>query len=109
MASSHHEGNHESVSVIQPRSKLFRLIYKSFKYGTLLTVILFIVLSGISILGDTSVEVEGNRKVFEVYKKSEEFTHIVDKINNIFEKESSKYISNKVINLYLHNEGDVVT
>lgn len=45
----------------QSRSKLFLFIYKNFKYGVFVGVILFIVLSGIFILGDTSEPIANDR------------------------------------------------
>ncbi len=42
---------------IQGRTASVKLIYRCFKYGIILSVLLLIVLSGVIILGDTSTEV----------------------------------------------------
>ncbi len=104
LPSNKQEENSASNLTIQPKSRLFRFLYKGFKYGTVLTVIVFILLGGISILGDTSTEVEANKRIFDVYKNSEDFTTNVNRINTLFEKQSSKFISNKAINLYLNEK-----
>jgi len=59
------------------RSGLFRFIYKTYKYTTILTIIALIVLSGVLILGDTSQQIKENREIFGLYKNSPNFSNSV--------------------------------
>jgi preprotein translocase subunit Sec63 len=72
----------------------------------LILAIVFVVLSGIVILGDSSRSVQLNRTIFNVYKSSGISTKIVDDVNALLRKESSKYVSNKAINLYIEEKSE---
>lgn len=102
----HHKSSNSKGQKTSPRSKLFRFCYKTFKYSTLILAIVFVVLSGIVILGDSSRSVQLNRTIFNVYKSSGISTKIVDDVNALLRKESSKYVSNKAINLYIEEKSE---
>lgn len=102
----HHKSSNSKGQKTSPRSKLFRFCYKTFKYSTLILAIVVVVLSGIVILGDSSRSVQLNRTIFNVYKSSGISTKIVDDVNALLRKESSKYVSNKAINLYIEEKSE---
>ena len=69
-----------------------------------MSVLALILLSGITILGDTSSNVSENRRIFDVYKSTTAVNNVVDDIDTLFEKRSSRYISERTVNLYLEKK-----
>lgn len=91
---------------IKPKPGIVRLMFKTWKYATILGVVLLIVLGGVAVLGDTSVELEENRGIFGLYNASDYFSNSVQEINKLLNKENSKYVSNRAVNLFLEDKVD---
>jgi hypothetical protein len=81
-------------------------MYKWWKYGTFIGVVLSIVLVGVVVLGDVSEDVEEDKALTALYKGSSVYSEAAEEVNKLLNSKKSSFISNKVVNLYLEQSFD---